>query len=115
MKSLPPAANIRKIRNMSTSRRGRRNSGATVSATEAAKNFGRLVDRVREERATYVVERGGKAVARITPIDRAPFTVADFKALLAALPHADEAYLKATEDAAATHNRPRVRRNPWER
>ena len=86
-----------------------------MSATEAAKNFGRLVDRVREERATYVVERGGKAVARITPIDRAPFTVADFKALLAALPHADEAYLKTTEDAAATRNRQRVRRNPWER
>lgn len=116
MKSLSLSRDIRKIRNMSTiSRRGRRKSGATVSATEAAKNFGRLVDRVREERATYVVERGGKAVARITPIDRAPFTVADFKALLAALPHADEAYLKATEDAAATRNRPRVRRNPWER
>lgn len=116
LESLPLGSSIRKIRNMSTaSRRGRRHSGATVSATEAAKNFGRLVDRVREERATYIVERGGKAVARITPIDRAPFTAADFKALLAALPHADEAYLKATEDAAATRNRPRARRNPWER
>lgn len=96
-------------------KRRRRGSGSRVSATEAAKNFGRLVDRVREERATYIVERAGKAVARIAPIDRAPFTVADFKALIAALPHADEEYLKAAERAAAEHNRPRVRRNPWAR
>jgi antitoxin (DNA-binding transcriptional repressor) of toxin-antitoxin stability system len=86
-----------------------------VSSTDAAKNFGRLVDRVREERATYVVERGGKAVARITPIERDAFTVADFKALIATLPRAGAEYLDATEQAAATHNRPRTRPNPWER
>ena len=98
-----------------TSKRRGARTESRVTATDAAKNFGRLVDRVREERITYVVERGGKPVARITTVDRAPFTLADFKALLAALPHADEAYLKATEDAAARRNRPRVRRNPWER
>lgn len=93
----------------------RRGVGARVSATEAAKNFGRLVDRVREERATYIVERGGKAVARIEPIDRAAFTMADFKALITSLPRADENYLKAVAGASARHNRRRPRRNPWER
>lgn len=88
---------------------------ARVSATEAAKNFGRLVDRVREERATYVVERGGKAVARIEPIERASFTMADFKTLFASVPNADEAYLNATERAAGERNRPRKRQNPWAR
>ena len=86
-----------------------------VSATEAAKNFGRLVDRVREERATYVVERGGKAVARITPVERETFTMADFKTLMTTVPRIDDEYLKATERAAAAHNRPRKRKNPWAR
>jgi antitoxin (DNA-binding transcriptional repressor) of toxin-antitoxin stability system len=101
---------MRTIRN--TRRRG---PGARVSATEAAKNFGRLVDRVREERVTYVVERGGTAVARIAPIDRTSFTMADFKALITSVPKADESYLKTVEGAAARHNRRRPRRNPWER
>ena len=101
---------------MSTVRkRPRRGTAARVSATEAAKNFGRLVDRVREERATYVVERGGKEVARIGPAERARFTMADFKALIATRPTAGEDYLNATTEAAAQHNRPRKRRNPWAR
>lgn len=88
---------------------------ARVSATEAAKTFGRLVDRVREERATYVVERGGRAVARIAPIDRTSFTMADFKVLFASLPRVSEDYLNATERAATERDRPRKRQNPWAR
>jgi hypothetical protein len=44
---------------MSTNARRHRSRAGSVSATDAAKNFGRLVNRVREERATYIVERGG--------------------------------------------------------
>ena len=94
-------------------RKGRR--PAHVSATEAAKNFGRLVDRVREERITYIVERGGIAVVQIAPAERVSFTMADFKLLARSLPTADESYLKAVERASSRHNRPRVRPNPWER
>jgi antitoxin (DNA-binding transcriptional repressor) of toxin-antitoxin stability system len=86
-----------------------------VSATEAAKNFGRLVDHVREERATYIVERGGTAVARIVPVERTAFTIADFKALIASRPHPGEEYLTAVSRATARHSRPRTRRNPWAR
>ena len=53
-----------------------------VSATDAAKAFGRLVNQVRETQATYVVERGGVPVARIGPIERRTATVRDLKALL---------------------------------
>jgi antitoxin (DNA-binding transcriptional repressor) of toxin-antitoxin stability system len=88
---------------------------ARVSATEAAKNFGRLVDRVREERMTYVIERGGTPVATIAPVERAPFTMADFKALIGGAPRVDDEYVRAVERAASRHNRPRVRRNPWAR
>lgn len=86
-----------------------------VSATEAAKNFGRLVDCVREERAEYVIERGGQPVARIGPIDTTNGTMADFKAVAAAAPHVNEEYLGAVERAVRRHNRPRIRRNPWAR
>jgi antitoxin (DNA-binding transcriptional repressor) of toxin-antitoxin stability system len=89
--------------------------GFRVSATEAAKNFGRLVDRVREEHATYVVERGGKPVAQIGPAGGQSFSMADFKALVRRLPSGDSEYLDAVERAVARHNRPRVRRNPWGR
>ena len=102
---------------MSTRRKSRASTtpGARVSATDAAKNFGHLVDRVREEQVTYVVERGGKPVARISPVERASFTMSDFKALVGTLPATAEEYQAAVERVVARHNRPRVRRNPWGR
>ena len=96
---------------MAESGRGRR----TVSATEAAKNFGRLVDRVREEQASYFVERGGTPVVRISPVDRPAATVGDLKALLRGRGRVGESYLRALEDVVERHNEPRVRRNPWAR
>ena len=42
----------------------RRLGRASVSATEAAKNFGELVDRVREAGVAYVVERKGGRLPR---------------------------------------------------
>ena len=108
---------MRKIRNMPKSRKPRsvREAGFRVSATEAAKNFGRLVDRVREEHATYIVERGGKPVAHIGPAAGQSFSMADFRALVRRFPSGGTEYLEAVERAAARHNRPRVRRNPWGR
>jgi antitoxin (DNA-binding transcriptional repressor) of toxin-antitoxin stability system len=100
---------------MRKARESRRPRRAHVSATEAAKNFGRLVDRVREERITYVIERGGEPVARIGPAERVRFTMADFKVLVGGLPRVDEEYLSLVERAVKGHNRPRVRRNPWAR
>jgi antitoxin (DNA-binding transcriptional repressor) of toxin-antitoxin stability system len=95
--------------------RGQRPSPGRVRATEAAKNFGQLVDRVREERATYVVERDGKPVAQIGPVERRVCTMAEFKTLAETLSEVDEAYLRAVARAIRRHNRPRVRRNPWGR
>ena len=86
-----------------------------VPATEAAKAFGQLVDRVREDRATYIIERGGKPVAQITPLERRSFTFGALKALAAALPRADADYLKSMERVTAARNKPRVRSNPWAR
>ena len=60
-----------------------------VPATEAAKAFGQLVDRVREDRATYIIERSGKPVAQITPLQGRSFTFGALKALVTTLPRAD--------------------------
>ena len=86
-----------------------------VPATEAAKAFGQLVDRVREDRATYIIERSGKPVAQITPLGQRSFTFGALKALLTALPHADADYLTSLERVTATRNKPKVRSNPWVR
>jgi antitoxin (DNA-binding transcriptional repressor) of toxin-antitoxin stability system len=95
--------------------RKERDRRARIAATDAAKNFGRLVDRVREEGATYVIERGGKPVAQIGPVEPRVTTVADFVEFVRHLPPADEEYLQAVEEAVAMFNEPRVPENPWER
>ena len=40
----------------------------TVSATEVARNFSEVLDGVEHRHHTYVVTRGGKPIARITPV-----------------------------------------------
>ena len=86
-----------------------------IAATEAAKNFGTLVNRVREERAVYVIERGGVPVAQIGPVEGRRGTLADLIALFRDRPHVDAEYLRAVEDGIKRRNKPHVRRNPWER
>jgi hypothetical protein len=103
------------VKYRAASRRTREREARTITATDAAKNFGRLVNRVSEERVTYTVERGGRAVAQIGPIEVPFSTIGDFKLWIHNHPPVDEEYLKAVEEAVARHNKPRLRRNPWER
>ena len=86
----------------------RRASGRVVTATEAAKNFGTIVDRVREERAVYVVERSGKPVAQIGPVETKVFTLRDLADLLASTP-------KAVEEGIAFFQWAKVPKNRWAR
>ena len=88
-----------------------------VSATEAAKNFGEVLARVREDRAVYVVERRGKPVARISPVEDRVFTLADFVELIrsGAIPSPGVEYVRAVEEGIAFFNRPEVPKSSWER
>ncbi|MCY4509297.1 MAG: hypothetical protein OXG35_20400 [Acidobacteria bacterium] len=91
-------------------------SGArVVSATETAKNFGAIIDRVREERAVYVVERGGTPVAEISPVKAKTVTIRDFVEIVrsGSVPSPGEDYLEAVEEGIALYNRPEVPENRW--
>ena len=73
---------------------------AGISATEAARNFSEVLNRVRYRRQTYVVERSGEAVCEIRPVyQTSGFTGADLVRLLRNLPDAPQAYLEAVTDA----------------
>ena len=88
-------------------------TGRAISATEAAKTLGSLVHRVREERAVYVIERGGTPVAQIGPVSAAPCTLSDLVELLRDRPRLDERYLRAVEAGQKAGNKPSVPRDPW--
>jgi hypothetical protein len=84
----------------------------TVPATEAAKTFGALVDRVRETNAVFQVESRGQVVAEIGPPSRR-FTVGDLRDLLATGPRAPKELLDAIDAArreprAPTASTPRL-------
>jgi prevent-host-death family protein len=52
-----------------------------VTATEAARNFARLLDRAQHDGASFTIERHGRPVAEIRP-PRPARTVGDLRALL---------------------------------
>ena len=89
---------------------------AAIAATDAAKNFGELVDRVREEGATYVIERHGRPVAQIGPVETEERkTLRDLIEALQAAPKLDEEVLRSIEEGIAIYNKPEVPKNRWAR
>jgi hypothetical protein len=86
-----------------------------ISASAAAKGFGALIDRVRSERAVYVVERGGTPVAQIAPVVSPRCTVADLVQIFRSHMPVGEPYVAAVEAGVAFLNRPAVPVDRWER
>jgi prevent-host-death family protein len=98
------------------SKKARVAASESVAATDAAKNFGRLVDRVREEGVTYVIERHGRPVAQIGPVAPAePRTLRGLVEYMRTAPKLDDETLRLIEEGVETFNRPEVPKNPWER
>ena len=71
-----------------------------VAATEAAKGFGALVDRVRDTGAVYLVESRGQVVAQIGPARRRT-TLSDLRDFVRRGPRAPADLLDAIEEARA--------------
>lgn len=87
---------------------------SSVSATEAARTFSDLLNRIRYRGEEFVVERNGEAVCRMVPA--APtmrLTLAELISLLQALPKPDAAFASAVRRAARAPRR--LPRSPWER
>ena len=83
-----------------------------ISATEAARSFSRVLNRVELRGEAFVIERGGKPVARIGPASPTHLTGADFAALIARLPRPDDEYLDLIEHLARRQHP--IEPPPWE-
>jgi antitoxin (DNA-binding transcriptional repressor) of toxin-antitoxin stability system len=86
-----------------------------ISATEAARSFSDVVARVRYQGEEFIVEKGGEAVCRISPVGSgraAKSTIGDFLRLLEELPPVDDDYRKTVLEL--TRKQRNMPRSPWE-
>jgi antitoxin (DNA-binding transcriptional repressor) of toxin-antitoxin stability system len=84
-----------------------------ISATEAARAFADLLDRVRFRGESFVVMRRGEAVCRIAPVGEGRPTVADLDHLLRSLPRVDADFARDVKEAR--RKQPRLPRSRWRR
>jgi antitoxin (DNA-binding transcriptional repressor) of toxin-antitoxin stability system len=85
-----------------------------ISATEAARSFSDVVARVHYRGEEYVVEKGGEAVCKISPVGQGATksTIADLLTVLDAMPSLDDGYRQAVRDAIK--KQPKTPKSPWE-
>lgn len=87
-----------------------------LTATEAARNFSDVLDKVSEQGASYEIRRGREVVARVVPAQPRPrrIAVAELAALFERLPRLEAGDGKRFEkDLAAARRRLRPPRDPW--
>jgi prevent-host-death family protein len=84
-----------------------------ISATDAARRFSQVVNRVRYRNETFIVKRGGVPVCEIVPVRNATFTGREFVELLRSLPHPDKEYLETVEKHV--RRQPKAEKSKWPR
>jgi prevent-host-death family protein len=84
-----------------------------ISATQAARTFSDLLNRVRYRGEEFVVERGGEPVCRIIPARPVARSVAELVGVLRSIPKPDAAYWDAVEEI--TRRQPALPKSPWPR
>ena len=112
---------VKKISAHKSRTKGKRQSRAalahksifTISATQAARAFSDLLNRVRYRGEVFVIERGGEPICEMSPVKPPRFTGADLLRLLRSLPKPDAGFWDAVEDA--TRQKPVLPGSPWER
>jgi antitoxin (DNA-binding transcriptional repressor) of toxin-antitoxin stability system len=83
-----------------------------VTATEAALRFPDLLDRVRNERETFVILRGGEEVGRLTPVEPSkPLTLYGLIELLRDSGSPDPRFADDLEEIQAAQ--PSLDDGPW--
>jgi prevent-host-death family protein len=69
-----------------------------ISATEAARRFSEVLNRVRYRNETFIVKRGGEPICEIAPVRTTKTSTGrDLAGSLRALPHPDRGYVDAVE------------------
>ena len=84
-----------------------------ISATEAARSFSELMNRVRYRGESFIVERSGKPICEILPARPPRFSGAELANLLRSLPKPDEEYLALAEELIA--KQAIVAKSGWQR
>jgi prevent-host-death family protein len=84
-----------------------------ISATEAARSFSELMNRVRYRGESFIVERSGKPICEILPARPPKFSGAELARLLRSLPKPDAEYLEIVEELIA--KQPTVAESGWQR
>jgi antitoxin (DNA-binding transcriptional repressor) of toxin-antitoxin stability system len=84
-----------------------------ISATDAARTFSDLLNRVQYRGETIVVERNGAAVCEISPAKPLAFMLSELAGLLRTPAKPDAGYWDLVE--VITRNQPVVEPSPWAR
>ncbi len=84
-----------------------------LSATQAARSFSDLLNRIRYRGEAFVVERGGEPVCRMLPAQPARLTLRELAELLRSAPAPDASY--AADVRRAARRQGRLPRSPWGR
>jgi prevent-host-death family protein len=84
-----------------------------ISATDAARRFSEVLNRVRYRNETFVVKRGGEPICEIVPVRTSTFTGRDLVELLRSLPHPGKDYLDAVEKRV--RKQPKAEKSKWPR
>jgi len=89
-----------------------------ISATQAVRNFSELLNTIKFKGDHFVIERGGKPIASMNPIDEKtnPTTLGELMALVKKLPRLDEeldAFAADLEEISGNQPLPAME-NLWE-
>ena len=85
-----------------------------VTATEAARKFSEILNRVAYKGESFVVERSGRTICEISPIAEGKrFTAADFAEMITSAPRPDDQYFDDVEEII--RNRQPIAPSPWQR
>lgn len=72
-----------------------------ITATETARRFSELMNRVRYRGESFIVERAGKSICEILPAQPTKFSGKELAELLESLPRPDAEYLDLVGKLAA--------------
>lgn len=87
--------------------------GEALSVTEVVRNFADYLNRVAYRRESFVLVRGGRALAELRPLP-AGKRLGELPGLIASLPHLDDEAFGADVESAREELADRGVADPWE-